>query len=572
MRPRTNLPQLLRLTFWLLCAAGAAPLLAQSSQNYTQTIILSPGWNSIFLEVTPADTNVADIFADPAILSVWTPRVRTSTVAFTQNPNAPPFNTAGWMTYVPTNQPQSVNNNLYSVAVNTPYLVQVGGSKAVTVILTGRPSLLALPFTPDGYTMRGFPVDPGNPPTFESFFQSSPAHFNNGSGPLSPMYLLNVLSGQWQGVNQNEPMAPGVGYWINTVGASSYMAPLTASCPVGDGLDFGQSTFELDLTLQNTTVSPRTVTITDLGGLPRPLVYGVLPASQVLTWVPLPQTLTTNVPAGGTTVVKFGIERSKIVNGSYGTVLALNDGNGTLLHVPVTAQTSTFIQAGLWVGDISVNAVAEAYNTGNTNPTPTTSPFVMRAILHVTPNGTTRLLREVIEMLQPGAATTNGNGQVSATPAQYVLLTDPSLLSQPQFTGVTLRNGTPVGRRLSTAFFDFDEPGGATNFLTMTGTFGISNTVGVSITLSPTTPTNPFLHRYNPDHKTPQQVYTVTRRIQFSFTPTDPSGTTPTDYGVNEIGGIYNETLLGLHQQPLVVSGTFHLTHSMNVPYLNLVQ
>src|SRR5271157_5004725 len=161
MRHNPPLPQMLRLASWLLASACAAPLLAQ---NYTQTITLNPGWNSVFLEVTPADTKVADVFSDPTIISVWTPRVRNSTVAFIQNPNAAPFNTAGWMVYVPTNQPASVNNNLYTVVVNTPYVVQVAGNNAVTLNITGRSSLQPLPFAPDAYTLRGFPVDPANPP------------------------------------------------------------------------------------------------------------------------------------------------------------------------------------------------------------------------------------------------------------------------------------------------------------------------------------------------------------------------------------------------------------------------
>ena len=64
----------------------------------------------------------------------------------------------------------------------------------------------------------------------------------------------------------------------------------------------------------------------------------------------------------------------------------------------------------------------------------------------------------------------------------------------------------------------------------------------------------------------------MTRQIQFTFTPTDPSGQTPTDYGLNEIGGTYRETLTGLHRNPLVVSGTFHLAHATTVPFLNVNQ
>ena len=55
MRTKPILPRLLRLSSWLLLAGCAAPL---SAQTYTQTINLNPGWNSVFLEVTPANTKI----------------------------------------------------------------------------------------------------------------------------------------------------------------------------------------------------------------------------------------------------------------------------------------------------------------------------------------------------------------------------------------------------------------------------------------------------------------------------------------------------------------------------------
>jgi hypothetical protein len=565
----------------MLAAAG----FRAAAQSITQTISLLPGQNVIFLEVTPADTNVAHVFADPAITSVWQPRVRNSTVSFIQNPNSIPFNTAGWMVYVPTNQLQSINNDLYTVTVNTPYVVNIAGSNAVTLQVTGRPSLQAAPFSPNAYTLRGFPADPANPPSFQNFFQSSPAHFNNGAGPLTPIYRFNLLTQQWQQVNSTDQIQRGIAYWVFTPSASSYMAPLTATCAVGDGLDFGSQVFQLDLTLLNTTSNAMVVTIHDLGGLPRPLVYKATTNSTNLglAWLRLPQTLVTNVPPGGTTQLELGIQRSQMIAGSYATVLEVNNNNGTLLRVPVTAQAPTSLQAGLWVGNVTVDSVAQVYHAftnAQNGTTPVPKPFVMRAMLHVTPTGATRFLKEVIQMLQPAATTTNGN-VVTATPAQTVLLTDKTLLSQ--FKGVVLRDGVSVGRRVSTVAYDFDPPGG-TNFLPMTGTFGVSNTVGVTVTLTPNTPTNPFLHRYNPEHdnldplyqplstNVPPEVYTVTRQIQFTFTPTDPTGQLDTDYGVNEIGGTYHETILGLDSNPMVVSGTFHLTHSFAEPYLNVVQ
>jgi hypothetical protein len=576
-----------RLTPFLVCLASILLLtvsaLRAPAQSVSQTIILSPGANSVFLEVTPTDTNVADVFSNPEITSVWTPKIRSSTVAFIQNPNSIPFNTAGWMVYIPTNQPQSINNDLYTVTANTAYVVNVAGSSNIVMTVSGRPSLQPQPFSPNAYTLRGFPVDSGSPPTFKSFFQWSAAHFGS-TGTLTPIYRYNSLSKQWQQVNSTDQMTRGPAYWVFTTGASSYMAPLTATCPTGDGLDFGTVTFEEDLTLRNLTVSPMTVTVNDLGSGPSPIVYETITnqATQAQGWVPLPQGLRITIPASGTTKLPLAVQRSQMTGASFATTLSLSDGNGTLLHVPVSALAPDTMQAGLWVGDITVNAVASTY-INPTNPTPTAQPFVMRAMLHVTPSGATRFLREAIEMLQPSTFTTNGS-IVTTNPPQTVLLTDTSLL--PQYTGVITRDGVPVGRRISTAAFDFDPPGG-TNFLPMNGTFAIGNTVGVNLTLTPTTPTNPFLHRYNPDHdnldpfyqplstNVPPEVYTVTRQIAFTFTPTDPSspgGQPPTDYGVNEIGGTYNETLIGLHANPLVVSGTFHLNHVLTEPYLNVVQ
>jgi hypothetical protein len=67
----------------------------------------------------------------------------------------------------------------------------------------------------------------------------------------------------------------------------------------------------------------------------------------------------------------------------------------------------------------------------------------------------------------------------------------------------------------------------------------------------------------------PPEVYTVTRQIQLTFTGTDPAGLASTDYGYNEIGGLYDETITGLHRNPLVTHGIFHLRRVVNAAFLN---
>jgi hypothetical protein len=563
---------------------------AANAQTYTQSVTLLPGWNSVFLEVTPADRTVSTVFGNAAIDSVWEARTRVSTVQFIQNQNEVVFNRAGWSVYIPTNRIESINNDLFAVAANHSYLIKLTGSTAVTLNISGRPSLKQQPFLPDAYTLRGFPVDPALPPTFQAFFGSSSAHTDPATGLVRNVYRLNNATSQWQLVSPNDTLASGVAYWVYTVGASSYAGPVSATTVIGDGLDYGTVSSELILTLQNNTTSAAASFLTDLGSSPRPLAYyQFAPGDLNPAWLDLQQNQLFTLDSGATRNLRLAIRRGQMTGTSYSTVFQITDGLGTRILVPLSASRPAAVvsasggipvglQAGLWVGDITVNAVAET-RVNPTNPTPTKSAFDLRILMHVDTNGVARLLREVIQMFQKGTTTNNAAGQaVVSQPGRYVLLTDDTLL--PQFQGATVRDGVPVGRRFSTSSFDFDPPGG-TNYVTMSGTFGISNSIGCTITLQPSTPTNPFLHRYHPDHDNLDgnyqpivsgipEVFTTARQIQLQFTATDPTGqTTDPDYGYRSIGGNYSETVTGLHNNPLLCSGIFHLTKVISTTVLN---
>jgi len=137
-----------------------------------------------------------------------------------------------------------------------------------------------------------------------------------------------------------------------------------------------------------------------------------------------------------------------------------------------------------------------------------------------------------------------------------------------------MRDGQPVGRRLTSANYDWD---GTNTFVPMTGRFAMSNSIGCTLSLLPNTPTNPFRHKYHPDHDNlnasfsafQQEAYPVTRQIQMTLTPVDPTQFSNADYGYTVIGGTYRETITGLHKDALVTSGTFRLTRVANTGVLN---
>jgi len=179
-------------------------------------------------------------------------------------------------------------------------------------------------------------------------------------------------------------------------------------------------------------------------------------------------------------------------------------------------------------------------------------------------------------MWQNGTTTTNAEGRIIVDrPGRYVLLTDDGLL--PQYRGASLRDGVPVGRRISTLDFDF---GG--NMLEMTGAFSPSSTTRCTIILEPDFPTNPFKHRFHPDHdnldtsfnppRFKAEAYRITRNIELRFSASDPaagSSRASLDYGHNVLGGAYHEDITGLHRTTIVSEGTFRLTRLANSPVLN---
>jgi len=179
-------------------------------------------------------------------------------------------------------------------------------------------------------------------------------------------------------------------------------------------------------------------------------------------------------------------------------------------------------------------------------------------------------------MWRDGTYTNDAQGnKVVDKPGEYVLLTDDRLIGQ--FKGATMRDGVPVGRRISTAGYDFD--GGATNYLNMSGAFAISNHLNLTIALGPNSPTNPFRHKYHPDHDNLDvrfqpltnnfEAYAVTRKIELEFTGTDPVSTNSPNFGYSVMGGIYRETLTGLHKDPIRLQGTFRLTRACLTSELN---
>lgn len=570
-----------------LAIPGVLSLASLAAQSINQSITLQPGWNAVWLEVEPETNRTNQVFEGLPVSSVWTRLERTTSVEFIQSVSEAAFTKEGWQRWFPPSREESLFNNLFTVQANRAYLIKLSGSAPVIWNLTGRPSLRRPDWVPDSFTLRGAPVDPATPVTFLDFFRHSPAHSTGGTG-LQPIYRLNSASGAWQPVNPSDLMKHGEACWIFTKGASDYSAPLDVRVELGDGLDFGGELTGLNLRVRTMRTTPGSGFLRDTGA-PSILSYRDFDPGLGARWLELPAQLQLPLGPGVEKRLRLAPRRQDQSTALLRSVIELKDGAGTRILIPLSVENPAVAaplpggasgstchpSAGLWVGTASLDAVSEVHGPNPTVPTPTRSEMSLRVLLHVDASGETRLLKEVIQMWRDGTTTTNGQGvEVVDRPGEYVLLTDDSLV--PLFKGAAVRDGESVGRRLSTIGYDFAPADGETT-LGLTGSFAIGGTLAGTLAIPSGHPTNPFKHKYHPDHDNLNarfdgpavEAHATTRQITFDFAATPPGGPAVPDFGYNEMGGSYREVITGLHKNPIHLSGTFRLSRVSLIPELN---
>lgn len=574
-------------SFVIAVAAMAANTIHAQTVNHSYT--LNPGWNSIWVELDPNDRDPEAVFTGIPVESVWSFQRRLASVNFIQNPNEPVWNRDEWLVHFPSGTDAALNNNLFAILPQRAYLVKYTGASPTTLTIQGTPVLRDAEWSPNAYNLRGLPVADSGPPTFFEFFKYSPAHYDSNTGQLQPIYRLNT-GGQWVQVSPTDNAKRGEAVWAFAEGASDYPGPIAVSLDLDTALDFSDIATELSVSLKNRTGLPMTASVRDLGGGAGVLAYSVFDPDLGAQWPDFPGTLNINPDESGLEErVRLAVRRGAMTGDSFGTVLEISDGMGTRQLVAVKANKpgrsgaslngpaeEAAERAGLWVGTASVNAVSEAHSDNVFTATPVRSEFNLRLIVHVDQNGNAKLLKEVIQMWQDGTFAQDGNGDlVVDEPGRYVLLTDDALI--PLFAGAAQRDGTPVGRRISSVGFDFPASNDA-NFLPLDGFFTIGQSISGTILQPVDYATNPFKHKYHPDHDNlnarfdgpKDEAFATTRQISLRFSGSPPEGASPgPDFGYDEMAGDYSEIITGLHKNPIFVEGNFRLSRVSTISDLN---
>lgn len=208
--------------------------------------------------------------------------------------------------------------------------------------------------------------------------------------------------------------------------------------------------------------------------------------------------------------------------------------------------------AGLWAGDVTLDAVT-VKATGGLEPT--TSPGQFRILLHVDSSGKVRLLKDVVI-----------GTRTPVTYFQTVLVTKTSLLGS--LPVLRDEKGVLRGQRLATVAYDFaDTDSNPTdNALELDGGLGPNFLCTGTLVVGKTHPTNPFRHKYHPDHANDgAKGYEIRRAIEVRFnSPIENIA------GIDQLkSGTYRETITGLQKGSVVVTGSIQLNRVDVNPTLN---
>jgi hypothetical protein len=564
-RGRWNPAKLVCATF--LCGAAFASV-CSGAATVTQTFPLQPGWNSIFLEVEPVSSTPAVVFAGIPVEMVWSYFPTTTPLEYIQNPADGLWNVAGWNVYLPSHVPDAAAlTNLFAIQAHRAYLIKLNGSTPVTLTVSGTPTYKEIAWRPDSFTITGLPVSPAVTVRSGDYFFNSTAHKSQPRFRLDP-------NGTWIALNDNSILNAGVAYWIFSKGGSNFSAPLVLEFGGGDRLDFGPALESRKLVIRNRGATALDAVVENPTGFP--LVYSTISPTGATEWNSL-TSLTKTVAAGASVSITVGVKRlglpatsegllnvwgvgivRRLVVAAENPVAASASSNGSTLKTATTSGANP--NTGLWIGTVTLSAVSEPHSANPVATTATPAEFNLRLLLHVDGNGTARLLKEVFLMKQ-------------ANSAALVLLSDPALL--PMFQTPGNRDGARFAPRVSCIGYEF--PG---TELVLSGGFE-TNLSGTLVT-GRNSPTNPFKHRYHPDHddltasyQTPpanlpsqqQEVWEVSRAVSLTFAPAGADQAPSTGFSVRK--GTYREEVTGLTKDTLITTGNFTLQRFNTVREIN---
>ncbi|WP_309380933.1 hypothetical protein [Cerasicoccus frondis] len=526
-----------------------------SGAEVTQTFSLNAGWNAVYLEVDPEGAAPAEVFADADIEAVWYGKSSSTDAEFISSPNEASFSSDGWYFYL-ADPDTTALSTLSSIYGGRCYLIKA--TVDTTIAISGEPVYRRTPWESQTYKLTGFHADPTTAITFQDFL-------NLGSDAAADLLIYKMDSdGAWNLVAapQNEIVQSGVAYWVYNDGTIYDTGPWTLYSLGLGGIDLGAYSGTYSLNIMNNSAYDLTDLTLSMGAnMPLTYYVGMDAETAESIWDDIAN-YAGDIDVDEQQTIILGIVRSA---GEAGTEDVLTvSGGGMRVHVRVTTDDA-LTDTGLWYGSVILDAVSYVNDaSASATPIATDSEFKFNVILHVSDDGTIRLLKEAYLV---GESDENGD----VTP---VLLANEGLLVD--YDGLWYRDGSSFGTRYSAMTYSFDA-----DSMILNGS--LDSTLDGELIIDKTQRAHPFFHQHHPKHDNLDsdgvaltdnpdypdyklEVWDITRAFTFSFA--DSAASSP-DEGLGTLTGTYTETMTGAYKDPISISGSFTLKH---ISSLELVQ
>ena len=480
----------------ILCAALCALAPRASAQCAAQGITLKPGWNAIYVEVSPEE-DAGAVFANWPVdsVGVYDPAAFLATRQFDADGGTDGLVSSPILMWNREYREASSVSRIPAGVVCLCFNTNLTATGTFSTNLVGVPAAPRMTWHRSGggdevLNYFGFSVAPGS--------AVGPGAYLAGFPELAGGSLLRIGGKSREDppvrlpVYSNDTVGDGAVLLVGANAPSDWSGALYVS-PM-DGLDFGTNGTLRTLAVRNDGGAPRTVALElhrAVAELDARLPFG----AALLVWRDA-DTARTNaawnaleafgtiaekrLAAGETWTVQVGLDRTKIPEGlvqgiPFGALLRAIDvdgGTGMKAVVPLRAETSgadasrTAWPAGLWVADVALDTVD--FESAE-NPALAGGSLKLRLPLHVDGEGKVRLLQRVVaagEVDANGALSYRlyaGEAEPPSTARQALRISSAVL---PTETPVVEANSSLFGDGVGFATFQFTvEADGATSLL-----------------------------------------------------------------------------------------------------------
>jgi len=335
MKNNYYITELFKTVIIFLCLISISKI-TYATKITSQSIKIKSGWNAIFIEVQPVDPNPDNIFNDTPVNLVLTYFTKNSSVQFIESPDEIKWKQEGWHRWLPSERPESVLNNIYSINDNQAYIIF--STQDYTLEISGVSTIRKHRWQPDAFNLLGFYVDPTAPPTFAQYFANSKAH--------SELKIYSLKNNNWVKIENPEAynIESGKAYWVYCNGSSNYKGPLEVILPgTFDYLNFIGSNTELEFEIINNSPDPLSFTIESVSNesgddmVPLSIVsYNPDKTKNFESFFSF--TPSAALEPGQKLIIRLAVRRDEIIKDEVTNLLKIFDDLGNRFFIPVYAE------------------------------------------------------------------------------------------------------------------------------------------------------------------------------------------------------------------------------------------